>query len=264
MDEIKEAGKDTAQETDQSSTSGDETTSTTPQTYTREQGQADIKKAVSDALAEQGRKHKAELEPIKQERDTFKSKSAQADADSETTKTRVADLESDLESAHSEDPDLRDIHKVRVTSRTERDRVIQEYRVKGDALTKLVEKAESERLEFAGEVAEAQAFKFDGELARLVDEYDGDVTTNFNKLKVACDKAGIKTKEGAEAIAELYMAKKTEEPNLLDDSGVTTGVGTGIPTRIAEFRVWIENMSQEEYEKRRPEIEKAQAEGKIK
>ncbi len=176
----------------------------------------------------------------------------------------MADLESDLESAHSEDPDLRDIHKVRVTSRTERDRVIQEYRVKEGALAELKKTTEDERLEFAGEVAEAQVFKFDGELAKLVDEYDGDVTTNFNKLKTACDKAGIKTKEGAEAIAELSFTKKAEEPNLLDDSGVTTGAGAGIPTTKAGLVKWMENHTQGEYEEKAPIINKMMREGKIK
>ncbi len=260
MDEIKEAGKDTAQETDQPSTSGDETTSTTPQTYT----ETTQKKAISDALAEQGRKHKAELEPITQERNTLKTQSEQATSRLEDTNIRIKDLEKDLDDAIGEDADLRDIAKVKQALRAERDQARLDVRAERDAVAELKKTTEAERLEWAGTVAEAQAFKFDGEIARLVDEYDGDTTANFNKLKVACDKAGIKTKEGAEAIAELYMVKKTEEPNLLDDSGVTTGAGTGIPTTKVGLVKWMENHTQAEYEEKAPVINKMMRDGKIK
>ncbi len=263
MGETEEVKKDSALN-DQTSDDKKESTSTTPPTYTKEQGQADIQKAVSDALAEQGRKHKAELEPITQERNTLKTQSEQATTRLEDTNIRIKDLEKDLDDAIGEDADLRDIAKVKQALRTERDQARLDVRAEKDAVAELKKTTEAERLEWAGTVAEAQAFKFDGELARLVDEYDGDTTANFNKLKNACDKAGIKTKEGAEAIAELYMAKKTEEPNLLDDSGVTTGAGTGIPTTKAGLVKWAETHTQAEYEEKAPVINKMMREGKIK
>jgi len=227
MDEITEAIKDSAQETDQTSTGKKESTSKTPELT------PEVKKAISDALAEQGRRHKAELEPILKERDTFKSQSEQAMKEAkeatttlEETKVRIADLEADLEQAIGEDADQIDIQKIKKDLRTERDRVRQEAKDERDAIAELRKTAESERLEWAETVAEAQTFKFDSELAQLVDEYDGDVTANFTKLNTACKKAGIKTKEGAEAIAETFLTRKDEEPDLVDDSGVTSGGGT--------------------------------------
>ena len=260
MDEITEVGKDTAQKTDQPSTSGDETTSTTPQTYT----ESTQRKAVSDALAEQGRVHKATLEPITQERDTLKTQAEQATSRLEDTNIRIKDLEKDLDEAIGEDADLRDVAKIKANLRAERDQSRLDVRAEKDAVAELKRTTEAERLEWAGTVAEAQTFKFDGELAKLVDEYDGDVTANFNKLKTACDKAGIKTKEGAVAIAELYMTKKDATPALVGDSGVTSGGGSGIPTNIEQFQQWIADMSPAEYAKRKPEIDKALAGGKIK
>ncbi|KKN65902.1 hypothetical protein LCGC14_0477190 [marine sediment metagenome] len=224
-DEIAVAEKNSAQATDQALVSEKESTSK-PQTYT----EATQKKAISDALAEQGRKHKEALEPIAKERDTFKSQAEQATKDAkdaidahEATKGRIADLEADLEQAIGEDADLLDIKKLKTDLRAERDKSRQEARDERGAIAELKKTAEAERLEWAGTVAEAQAFKLDGELARVVDEYEGDVTTNFTKLKAACDKAGIKTKEGAEAIAETFLVKKAEEPDVLNDSGANSG-----------------------------------------
>lgn len=259
MDEIKEATKDSALN-DQTSGSEKESTSTTPPTYTKETE----RKAISDALAEQGRVHKAELEPITQERNTLKTQADQASTRLEDTNIRVKDLEKDLDDAIGEDAALRDIAKIKQALRGERDQARLDVRADKEAVAELKKTTEAERLQWAETVAEAQAFKFDGELARLVDEYDGDTTANFNKLKTACDKAGIKTKEGAEAIAELSFTKKTEEPNLLDDSGVTTGAGAGIPTTKAGLVKWIETHTQAEYEEKAPLINKMMREGKIK
>ena len=103
-----------------------------------------------------------------------------------------------------------------------------------DAVEELRKTTESEREEWAGTVAEAQAFKFDGELAKLVDEYDGDVTANFTKLKTACEKAGIKTKEGAEAIAETFLTEKVVDPDLVNDSGVTRGGSDNLEGKTAK------------------------------
>ncbi len=226
MGEIAEATKDSAQATDQTSTSEKESTSSTPVTYTKDTE----KKAVSDALAEQGRKHKEVLEPIIQERDTFKSQAEQATKDvkdatdaHEVTKGRIADLEADLEEAIGEDETLLDINKIRKELRTEKEILRQDVKDEKDAVAELRKTTEAERLEWAETVADAQVFKFDGELAKLVDEYEGDVTDNFTKLKTTCEKAGIKTKEGAEAIAETFLTKKAEVPNVVDDSGVTSG-----------------------------------------
>ena len=208
--------------------------------------------------------HKAELEPVTQERNTLKTQAEQATTKLEDTNIRIKDLEKDLDEAVGEDANLLDIKEIKKELRVERDQARLDVRAEKEAVAELRKTTETERLEWAGTVADAQAFKFDGELAKLVDEYDGDVTANFNKLKNACDKAGIKTKEGADAIAELSFTKKAEEPDLLDDSGVTTGAGAGIPTTKAGLVKWVENHTQAEYEEKAPIINKMMREGKIK
>ncbi len=188
-------------------------------------------KKVEDAIAQYGDRIKQEkIDPITQERDTYKSQAEQATKDvkdatdaHEVTKGRIEDLESDLEEAIGNDEDLIDIKKIKTELRLERDKARQEARDERDAIAELKKTAEAEREEWAGTVAEAQTFKFDGELVKLVDEYEGDVTDNFTKLKTTCEKAGIKTKEGAEAIAEALLTKKVVDPDLVDDSGVTSG-----------------------------------------
>lgn len=188
----------------------------TPKNYTEKE----YLKGIEDAIAQYGDRIKREkIDPITQERDTFK-----ANADKVTIhEARIADLEADLEEAIGEDANLLDINKIRKDSRTKRDDLLLEHQTKMDNLAELTKTLESDREEWAGTVVAAQAFKFDGELVKVVDEYDGDVTANFTKLKTACDKAGVKTKEGAEAIAETFMAKKVIEPDLLSDSGTNNG-----------------------------------------
>lgn len=226
LDEITEVSTDSAQKTDQSSTSEKESTSQVPVPYTKDTQD----KAVSDALAEQGRKHKEALEPITQERDTFKSQAEQAAREAkettdahEETKGRIVDLETDLEQAIGEDGEQIDIQKIKKDLREERVKARQEAKDEREAIAELKKTAEAEREEWAGTVAEAQAFRFDSDLTKLMNDYDGDVAVNFTKLKTACDKAGVKTKEGAQAIAETFMVKKVEEPELVNDSGVTSG-----------------------------------------
>lgn len=183
-------------------------------------------KGIEDAIAQYGDRVKQEkIDPITKERDTFKAQAEEATTTLEETKGRITDLEADLEQAIGEDVDQLDIQKIKKDLRTERENAKKEAKAERDAISELRKTLESEREEWAGTVAEAQTFKFDGELARLVDDYDGDVTANFTKLKTACDKAGVKTKEGAEAIAETFLTKKVEEPELLDDPGVTSGGG---------------------------------------
>ncbi len=199
----------------------EQVSSSTPKTYTEKE----LKDAVKAA---EGRASK--YDELKQQAEQYKSQAEQATKDAkdatdahEATKGRIADLEADLEEAIGNDEDLIDVKKIKTELRAERDKARQEAKDERDAIAELRKTAEAERLEWAETVAEAQVFKFDGELVKLVDEYDGDVTANFTKLKTACDKAGVKTKEGAEAIAETFLMKKVVNPDLVEDSGVTSG-----------------------------------------
>lgn len=204
-----------------------ESSSKDPITYTEEEH----KKAIEDAIAQYGDKVKQEkIDPIISERDTFKTQAEEARKDAkdaadnlEDTRNEITDLKADLEEAIGEDETLLDIKKIRTELREKETKLRQEVRDEKDAVAEIRKTAEAEREEWAGTVAEAKAFKFDGEIAKVVDEYDGDVTANFSKLKTALDKAGVKTKEGAEAIAETFLTKKGVEPEILNDSGITTG-----------------------------------------
>ncbi len=222
MDEITAVSTDSAQETEQASTSEKESTSKAPVTYT----EATQQKAVSDALAEQGRKHKEALDPITQERDTFKSQAEQAVKDAkdattalEETRGHISDLESDIEAFDEDTEDPNKLTKLRKELRDARGKVRDEFRDKENALEELRKTAEAEREEWSGTVAEAQTFKFDKELVKLVEDYEGDAAANFTKLT----DSGVKTIEDARSTAETFLAKKVEEPELLDESGVTSG-----------------------------------------
>ena len=257
MDEITEVGKDSAQATDQTSTGEKESTSKTPRTYTEEAKN----KAISDALAEQGRKHKAELEPITQERNTLRTQAEKATKEAqeattslEETRQHVTALEGDIEVLEENDTDPNKLSRLRRELRAEKINVKQGVKDEQDAVAELRKALDAERLEWAETVAEAQTFKFDGELTRLVDEYEGSVSTNFTKLKTACDKAGIKTKEGAEAIAELSFTKKEVGSTLVGDSGVTSGGGLSFE-RIRD--AMIKNPSNDKIMQRYLEAKKA-------
>lgn len=214
---------------------GDESNSKdTPKNYTEKEHL----KGIEDAIAQYGDRVKREkIDPITQERDTFKAKADQATKEAKEatetlkeTREHIKNLESDIETLEENDTDPNKVLRLRRELRDAKINVSQEVKterdaikVREDTLAELQKTTEAERLEWAETVSDAQAFKLDGELAKVVDEYEGDVTANFTKLKTACDRAGVKTKEGAEAIAETFLTKKGEEPNLLEDSGVSSG-----------------------------------------
>jgi len=195
--------------------------SETPKTRTDKELRDAVKAAEGRAakqLQEQANEHKSQLEQVKQE-------AQEAIATLDETRATIADLEGQLEALDDGSIDSAGVLKLKKELRAEKTKLAADAKLEKDAIAELRKAAEAEREEWAGTVAEAQAFKFDGELTRLVDEYGGDVTANFTNLKTVCEKAGIKTKEGAEAIAETFLTKKVEEPDLLEDSGVTRGGG---------------------------------------
>jgi len=204
-----------------------------PKHYTEQEH----RKAIEDAIAQYGDKVKREkIDPITQERDTFKSQAEKVANSLKDTENRIADLESDLEQAISDDAELRDIAKIKKDLRSERDRAREESRAEKDSLAEEKRLAREEREANAALVVEAQAYKFTRDLEGLVIEYAGDVSTNLNKLKAVCERAGITTKEGAEAIAETFLSKKVVEPDLLNDSGVTSGGKGGRKPTLVELQ----------------------------
>lgn len=71
--------------------------------------------------------------------------------------------------------------------------------------------------------------------------------------------------EQAKKLAEEMYRQKLEETGALKpESATPSGASLGIPTKLETFRKWITDLPIEEYAKLRPEIERMQAEGRIK
>ncbi len=64
--------------------------------------------------------------------------------------------------------------------------------------------------------------------------------------------------------AELRAKQKEELENNVIDKTTPSPYVKGIPTDINKFRAWVANLSQDEFEKLAPEINKMRREGKIK
>ena len=216
-----------------SSEANSESTSETPEpkTYTDEE----LKKMVSDRLAEQGRKHKEELESLKKERDEalkakkeIESKSQEIQSEIETREKKISDLEADLETALDED-DRDAVKKLKKRITDQEEQLKKDYKDKAKALDELRTTLEKEREEWAGTVAEARQAKFEVDLLEVANEYEGG---NMEKLKMLCDKAGTTKKNDIKEFADLLWSKKAESKEEVEkikvDSGVTSGSTGGL------------------------------------
>ena len=222
--------QDSAQvKTDQTSAAKDGSTSQeTPRTYT----EAEVRKQVSDALADAGRRHKSELEPILKERDTFKSEAAQARKDAENatstlndTKENIESLEKDLETLSETNPDSAEIIKLKKEIRAEKNKLTQDAKAEKEAVAELRKTLEKEREDFAGEVSEARAMKFEVDVFEVAEDFEGGDSA---RLKALCEKAGKMKRSEIEDLAGVLWTKKAAkveetEPALKRDSGVTNG-----------------------------------------
>lgn len=165
-------------------------------TYTEEQ----VTQKVSDALTEQGRKHKTELESALKE-----------------TQNKIKALEAELEEMSVDDPDRQKL-KNRIREFETREAQFKEDKEAHDA----------EWNQKLARITEAEETNFEIALWDLCEEYDnGDAA----KLKNACLKAKIADIDGARALAEVLWTKKENKAQPLvegkPDSGVTTGGGVG-------------------------------------
>ncbi len=66
------------------------------------------------------------------------------------------------------------------------------------------------------------------------------------------------------AIAQVKKDLGADEANSVNTAPSGGVSGTGIPTDMKQFRTWVASLSQTDYEKRKPEIDKLLEEGKIK
>jgi len=239
VDEIKKAEGDSLPGKGQTSKGETETTSQkTPDTFEQEKA-----KAVSDALATAGRTAK-ELEAQREEvnRLLASAKKLQDDQAERDAETRRAEFDRRKEANRDDVAELKRIDREekaadREAKLAKRERELDER----DAKTKpqLDELAKSTKERNAREIAT----KHNVAVEDLVEFTDG-------------------SQKAMEALATKLS--KTEESTLDPDSGKTIGSGGGIPTNMEKFRQWVADMPQDEYEKRKPEIDKALEEGKIK
>jgi len=190
-------------------------------------------KAISDERAASGRL-KAQVDNLTKERDTLKNQLTEATTDVEVTKERLTTLESDLETLADENAPAAEIAKMRRRVEATEAQLKKDIRAKQDALDELTRTAQSEREQFAETVAEAQAIRFHADVFEVAEEYGGGKV--YDQLKSLCDTIVETTgktipKESIQNIAGRHWEKKGKaedsEPDLLVDSGVTTG-GTGL------------------------------------
>ena len=215
----------------QDSPKGDESNSTTTPNYTEEQ----YRKGIEDAIAQYGDKVKREkIDPIATERDTFKNQVEQLRSDVEDTTTtreesekRISELETDLGTATENEPDLKEIQRIKKELRTERETARQERRTEKQANAELKRTLEADREKWAGTVAEAQSSKFEVDVFEISEEYvdAAGQPIKSDRLKALCEKAGQKKREDIQALADVLWTKKDKAPVLVGDSNVTIGSG---------------------------------------
>lgn len=244
MGETEENAQDTLPAGGQSSGVKEGTTSTqTPETYTKGQ----VQKFVSDALAEQGRKHKSELDPIVKERDGLKSQIQNNTTDLEDNKNEMEKLQAKIDDLTSDDPDRFNAIKELKAAREERKQLQAERRTK-----------ETEWATNAERIKKAESLEAEVLILGIAEDYEG---AGAEKLSSICSTLNATSEEQIRKVADTLWTKKTvelPETSPAVYSGMTEGGGTSFT------RQQIASMSTEDYIKLRPQIEAAQKAGKIK
>ena len=193
---------------DGTASDGNSGSTSQPETFTREQ----LQKFVSDALTDQGRKHKTELEPVIRERDTLKSQLQEKETELTGITEERENLQKQIEELASGDPKKFDLIKK---DRELRDR---ERKLKADAQTlEQSKQAHAERVKLADETLREIS------VWEIATEYEGGDAT---KLKGLVDTFGATSEEQIRKVAETLWAKKGATPGasaLKPYSGMTTG-----------------------------------------
>ena len=207
-----------------------EETSTTPETFTEEQVKERETKARSDALAEVGRLKKATEDAIKA---------------ATRANERIVQMLKDQEDAELE-ANRDDVEKISaIKERQARRRV------------------ESELVETRQKLEDEQAKTTEAQKAEAEHTKERNAREVATRLGVDA-KTLIKFTDGSvEAMEDLAKSLPKKGEPLKPDSGKTTGGSGGIPTNLEQYKKWVENLSQSEYERLKPEIDKMKAGGKI-
>jgi len=212
MGETEVTTKDTLPAGGQSSGGKEGSTSKqAPETYTREQ----MQKFVSDALSEQGRKHKAELEPIVKERDGFKSQVEANTSDLEDNKAEVERLQTRVDDLASDDPDRFNAIKELKAAREERKQLQAEKR-----------SLDADKQTHAERIKKADEVERDVAILGIAEEYEG---VDAAKLTALCTTLNLKSEEQIRQAADTIWARKgtmpesPATPSMKPYSGVTSG-----------------------------------------
>lgn len=199
--ETKKAESDTqqTQNSNVSSTGAEESTSQTPQTFTKEE----VQKQISDALAKVGREAKA-------------IETAKKDIEAREVRLKVAEQareDAELDGAINEVPEG-ERESQRQTLKTYKDKL----RADRQALTEREKTLAIKEAEWEDSINEAQELKFE----MMVFEIAGKNGVSAEVLKDKAAKLKITDENGIEELA-LVMPKKTDV--LPPDSGKTAGGG---------------------------------------
>jgi vacuolar-type H+-ATPase subunit I/STV1 len=197
-------------ENDTTSPDADESTSkvNTPKTYT----EAERQKAVSDALAKQGREHKRALGIITGERDSLLRQIGTVESTLENTKAEAEQLKNDIKDMSSGDPAKFDLIKREG-----------ELRTKIATLDAKEKELEAEKEKHNERITKAEELEREILILEIIEDYDD---ANATKLIKLCEKAKAITEEDIREIAdELFTKKPTPGKGkvLNVDSGVNRG-----------------------------------------
>jgi len=185
-----------------------------PKTFTSEE----LQKFVSDALAEQGRRHKAELTPVIKERDSLKSQTDSLTSQIEDKNTELEKIQTQLEELSSDDPKKFDLLKLDKELRADRSKLKAER-------TSL----DTDKQAHSEVIQEARDYKRTATIVDIVTEYENG---DFAKLADLCEIAKVDSEEGIRTIADRMFSKKviipakteTSPPLVVDPGGTHGGV----------------------------------------
>ena len=241
MDETKATQQD-ASGKNQDSSGGDEgSTSKEPQTFTEEQRD----KAVQDALSAAGRDAKSIKEKsVEAEQILTNAKKTQEGIQAEQKRWQGDRDEAERETVKDDSEALKSLQER------------QRQRAKEAELARRAQELDAKEERHKGKLEEAD--KVTKELSAR------DIASKYNIDAESLVKFTDGSEEAMEELAQQLPKKGTPKLPLKTDAGTTAGGGGGIPTDRERFRDWIANMPQDQYEKLKPEIDKALAEGKIK
>ena len=199
----------------------------TPTSYTPEEAT----KLVSDALAEQGRKHTLVLRPITAERDTLKSQLGLKDGEITDNAAVLAELNTRIDDLTSDDPQrytlVKEASRLRVLDgqlKTDR-RILDAEKLTHAADRKLTDDTRREIT-----VMEIATGKKDAE---------GKVIGDPERLKEVCEKWGATTEEQIQEVADTLWpgAVTTAVQALKILSGATSGGATDFSGLSPEEKV---------------------------